>query len=257
MADDIIRSTKDHQVSIPEGSNNAESRKAMVNTGQNQLTADPATGDIAKSGENRQQVVETNPIETGRVRLDEEPGMEDRWVSIPSDRIDDRSILLETDPSTENRVQMPAGSDAVNTAFVPTPSMTDSHASLPPEPVAEPNQVAVPTETITDPSRVILEAGDVVRVPPGPEFPPDEPTVEDLPQEGAATAPEQAALNSEPLAMPVSPPHKADAEAITEVLSPQVAEVFVDKWQQEFRGRVVKLREEVDALNVRLDRLEE
>jgi ubiquinone biosynthesis protein UbiJ len=48
----------------------------------------------------------------------------------------------------------------------------------------------------------------------------------------------------------VSEQHSETAEA------PQVAAALVDTRREEFLGRVVKLREEVDHLNQRLDRLE-
>ena len=51
------------------------------------------------------------------------------------------------------------------------------------------------------------------------------------------------------VAAPVAPPH----HAVVHAAHAQVSAHPVDKKTEEFRGRVVKLRDEVDKLNHRLD----
>jgi hypothetical protein len=67
-----------------------------------------------------------------------------------------------------------------------------------------------------------------------------------------ALVPEREAPPTTPTTSPdVLPQHHSETADV-----PQVAASLVDTRREEFAGRVVKLREEVDHLNQRLDRLE-
>ena len=126
---------------------------------------------------------------------------------------------------------------------------------LPTDYEAHQHQVEVPTDQITDPSRVIVEDDAVVRMPPTLVFPEEsdvslEDTAEDVQPLPLIHPPEEAPHTVAP------PSHETEDLHDEPVMKAQVVGSLADKWQQEFRGRVVKLREEVDVLNERLDKLE-
>jgi len=256
MAEEIIRSTKEHEVSIPEGSNNAKSRQSTVGIGEVNIERQDSIK-AAEEHENRQAVGETLRLDAERVVV---PGDEDRGPNIVSiqESASPGSGTVRLPPQegkADNTIQLPRDEAADdNIIAIPTDHTEDSRATLPTDHQAH-HQVEVPTDQITDPSRVIVEDGAVVRTPPTLVFPEEsdvtaEDTAEEPQSHPVVHSPEDAPHTAAPSS------HETEASHSESVLQPQVVGSLADKWQQEFRGRVVKLREEVDVLNERLDKLE-
>jgi hypothetical protein len=257
MAEEIIRSTKEHEVSIPEGSNNAKSRQSTVGIGELNIVRKDSVK-AAQEHQNRQAAGEAIRLDAERVVV---PGDEDREpniVSIQDSAPSGSSVvrLPSQEGKDDNTIQLPQDRAADdNIIAIPTDHSEDSRAMLPTEDKAHHHQVEVPTDQITDPSRVIVEDGAVVRKPPTLVFPEESKVSEEDPADelqphlvvhSSEDAPQIAAISS----------HDAEDLHSEPVLKAQVVGSLADKWQQEFRGRVVKLREEVDVLNERLDKLE-
>ncbi len=148
-------------------------------------------------------------------------------ATVHDDQIDSHSHVQEGGTSSE---AVKIASDSMHDHFATTPLMTHTESS----------PAQVDGHGITDPDRVIVESSPDplgnVPVPHGaaelavPLPEPEEAllaVVEDLPQ---------PAVSAQALSAPA-----------------QVTAHLVDKKAEEFRGRVVKLRDEVDQLNRRLD----
>ena len=123
-------------------------------------------------------------------------------------------------------------------------SIQDSFAQVPDMNHTDSPPVKVDGHGITDPDRVMVEEST------------DEHATVPVPVSTPEPAPQAAAVPEEPpavaLAAPVAPPH----HAVVHAAHAQVSAHPVDKKAEEFRGRVVKLRDEVDQLNRRLDNIE-
>ena len=326
--DQIIRSTKPHEVIIPEGSNNARSIRnkvgqrdieqehqetvstdkhytdQIVNAGSDAVTdrhvelehaadtgldpillereADTEAARIRISesettAENRVQI-EPSQDATERVAIDpdatEAPnrvqlppsGQEDAYVTLPHEagRTDNR-VRISSETQADNRALLPddaqdpsphratvqndqidshshvqEGGTSSEAVKIASDSMHDHFATTPLMTHTESSPAQVDGHGITDPDRVIVESSPDplgnVPVPHGaaelavPLPEPEEAllaVVEDLPQ---------PAVSAQALSAPA-----------------QVTAHLVDKKAEEFRGRVVKLRDEVDQLNRRLD----
>ncbi len=142
-------------------------------------------------------------------------------------QMDSRSPATEGATSSQP-VKIP--SDSIQDSFVTTPHMTHSEST----------PVKVDGHGITDPDSVIVENSPGARVHvPVPHDEPEAPNP--LPADEEEHLPVAEDL---PLAPVSAPEHPAVA---------QVTAHLVDKKAEEFRGRVVKLRDEVDQLNRRLD----
>lgn len=326
--DQIIRSTKPHEVIIPEGSNNARSIRnkvgqrdieqehqenvsvdnhyadRTVNAGSDAVTdrhvelehaadtgldpillereEDTETARIRISesettAENRVQI-EPSQDANYRVTVDldaqeapnrvqlpasaqedayatfsQEAGRSDNHVRIPSEtQADNRALLSDDaqdqaphratvqDDQIDSHSQVQEGGTSSEAVKIASDSMHDHFATTPLMTHTESSPAKVDGHGITDPDRVIMESSPDplgnVSVPHGAAelavpLPEPEETlladVEDLPQ---------PAVSAQALSAPA-----------------QVTAHLVDKKAEEFRGRVVKLRDEVDQLNRRLD----
>ena len=209
MSEDIIRSTKEHEVVIPEGSINAKSKSSSVGT-------------TSPEPEHVEKVSNTNEIVDRRVSVDE------------AQASGNENVKLDALPSVgENRVLLPEEKQEENRIRVPDESIDENRIPVISDVVDDGDNVLVVSEKGVTENRVKLPANtqelhDPVLVPES-EAPPPSPS---LPPE-------------------VLPEHHSETADV-----PQVAASLVDTRREEFAGRVVKLREEVDHLNQRLDRLE-
>ena len=104
--------------------------------------------------------------------------------------------------------------------------------------------VKVDGHGITDPSRVVVEEvpdkRNEVQVPVTPT----------PPAPVQADAQKEETVQTAPVAMAAAP-----VTPVVHATSAQVSAQLADKKAEEFRGRVVKLRDEVDQLNRRLDEI--
>lgn len=193
--------------------------------------------------------------------------LSDDHVALSTDRHADNRAMLPHDTSSDNRVAIPEGDQAAyrvthdddvqhdsfatvpaqgtansSPVSIPSDSIQDSFAQVPDMTHTESAPVKVDGHGITDPSRVIVEEVSVHRA--------------DVPRLPAV----------EPVFDPAAPHHEeadhalvhaaaAPAAAMVQVESAQVSAQLADKKIEEFRGRVVKLRDEVDQLNRRLDEI--
>lgn len=196
MSQDIIRSTKEHEVVIPEGSINAKSKTSSVASG----TIEP---------EHVEQVTTSNTVVDRRVSVDE------------AQRPDSENVKLgPEDGAGENRVRLPETHQEENRALLPEESLKDNTVQLPSDEGLQDHRVKVPSDAVelSDPDLALTEENHT---------------------HGTAAAADNAA-----------------GQATESFVSAQVETSLADKRREEFVGRVVKLREEVDQLNQRLDRLE-
>ena len=209
MSEDIIRSTKEHEVVIPEGSINAKSKSSSVGT------ASPEPEHVEK-------VSNTNEIVDRRVSVDE------------AQASGNENVKLDALPSVgENRVLLPEEKQEENRIRVPDESIDENRIPVISDVVEEGDNVLVVSEKGLTENRVKLPA--------------DAPELQDPLLVSESEAPPTAP----------SPPPEVLPERHSETADvPQVAAALVDTRREEFVGRVVKLREEVDHLNQRLDRLE-
>ena len=199
MSEDIIRSTKEHEVVIPEGSINAKSKTSSVASG----TIEP---------EHVERVTSSNTVVDRRVSVDE------------AQRPDSENVKLGPEDGTgENRVRLPESQQEENRVLLPEESLKDNTVQLPADEGLHDHRVKVPSDA--------AEMGD-----------PDLTLKEENHAHGAAVAVDTA--------------QTAVGQATDSFVSAQVEASVADKRREEFVGRVVKLREEVDQLNQRLDRLE-
>jgi hypothetical protein len=195
MSDDVIRSTKGHEVVIPEGSINAKSKTSTV-------------GVTEIEPEHVEKVSETHAIVDRRVSVDDSHASGSGNVPLPEDkgRADNRVLIPQTQTS-ENRVQLPQDS-------------------------IDDNRIPVISDVLQDGPRVTLPSdGSVLR----------DPELNPIEENKATPLSSDEVENHLPEEFPTAS---------------QVAASLADKRRQEFVGRVVKLREEVDHLNQRLDHLE-
>ena len=196
MSQDIIRSTKEHEVVIPEGSINAKSKTSSVASG----TIEP---------EHVERVTSSNTVVDRRVSVDE------------AQRPDSENVKLgPEDGAGENRVRLPESQQEDNRVLLPEESLKDNTVQLPSEEGLHDHRVKVPSDAaeLSNPDLALTEENH---------------------GHGAAVAAGTAA-----------------GQATDSFVSAQVETSLADKRREEFVGRVVKLREEVDQLNQRLDRLE-
>jgi hypothetical protein len=193
MNEDIIRSAKEHEVVIPEGSINAVSKSGMVNM----TSIEP---------EHREPIVQENTVTNRRISIDDDTPDHFTPESVPSQEpVSNKNALLDAESANGHSV------------------------TLATERVADQGRVlATPKETaLTDPALVSTEVSAALV-----EHEPD------------------------------SEPHFGETEvqdhfeAVVNDPHAQVVASLADKWNEDYEGRVVKLREEVTELNQRLDRLE-
>jgi hypothetical protein len=197
MSEDIFRSTKEHEVVIPEGSINAKSKTSSVASGSLQP-------------EHVERVTSSNTVVDRRVSVDE------------AQRPDSENVKLGPEDGTaENRVRLPESSQEENRALLPPGASQDSHVKLPTDEGMGEHRVKISSDAaeLSDPDLLALEDGHHSH---------------------------SAAIAADAAAGPTP----------DSLVSAQVEASVADKRREEFVGRVVKLREEVDQLNQRLDRLE-
>ena len=147
------------------------------------------------------------------------------------------------DDARDSRSQVIEGATSSQPVSIPSDSIQDSFATTPAMTHSESTPVKIEGHGITDPDRVLVE-----------ESPPD-PLAEVLVPHAS-----QAADVTENLQEPAPAPVAAVAQAApgatpSRAAPPQVTSHLADKKAEEFRGRVVKLRDEVDKLNHRLDEI--
>ncbi len=244
MADEIIRSSKEHEVSIPEGSNNAKSRQSSLGVGEVRTESETSIKAVQEH-ENRQVAGEAVTVDSERVVVAQDEGPQPNIVSV------------QEEPNAKpSLVPLPAqAGQEENVISIPSDNIESSRVVIPSDNTSHDQRVGVPSEHITDPSRVIVEEDDVVRSAPALEFPPE---VQAEVEDGFEQQP-PAVLSEPPDEASPGHSHPAELDASESdkpVRRTQVVGGLSDKWQEEFRGRVVKLREEVDVLNERLDKLE-
>jgi hypothetical protein len=186
MNEDIIRSTKEHEVTIPEGSINAKSKSGMVNM-------------TAIEPEHRAEAVQENLVTNRRIAIDDDSEPEASHVVLPTQ-----------EGREENRAHLAGEASHDHAVELATEGISDHHVVLPDVEAALPDPNLVPTLT---------------------------------------TEVELSDLSSDTLE------NSQDVKAKTDP-TPQVVAAIADKWHEEYAGRVVKLREEVELLNHRLDHLE-
>ncbi|MEN9329978.1 MAG: hypothetical protein RLZZ484_1166, partial [Pseudomonadota bacterium] len=103
MSEDIFRSTKEHEVVIPEGSINAKSKTSSVASGSLQP-------------EHVERVTSSNTVVDRRVSVDE------------AQRPDSENVKLGPEDGTaENRVRLPESPQEENRALLPPGASQDSH----------------------------------------------------------------------------------------------------------------------------------
>jgi hypothetical protein len=209
MSEDIIRSTKEHEVVIPEGSINAKSKSSSVGTASLEPEHVEKVSNTQEIVDRRVSVDGAQASGSENVKLDAQPSAGENRVLLPEEKQEENRIRLPDESIDENRI--PVISDVVddgdNVLVVSEKGVTENRVKLPAN-----------TQELHDPVLV-----------PESEAPPPAPS---LPSE-------------------VLPEHHSETADV-----PQVAASLVDTRREEFAGRVVKLREEVDHLNQRLDRLE-
>lgn len=209
MSEDIIRSTKEHEVVIPEGSINAKSKSSTV-------------GHADVEPEHVEETANPSVIIDRRVSVEEAAAPDSERVKLAPDAA-----------STENRVRLPDEAQSENRIRLPGESIEDDRIPVISDVVQEGNTVLLPPQASTSENRVQLPIDDTERTMP-------------------ALAPQEAiSLSAPPLTDALEVAHDGGSEDLA-----QVAASFVDNRREEFAGRVVKLRGEVDQLNQRLDRLE-
>jgi hypothetical protein len=208
MSQDIIRSTKEHEVVIPEGSINAKSKTSTVASG----TIEP---------EHVERVTTSNTVVDRRVSVDEAQHLDSDNVKLgPDDGAGENRVRLPESQQEENRVRLPETHQEENRALLPEESLQDNTVLLPSDEGLQDHRVKVPSDAVelSDPDLAVTEENHA---------------------HGTAAAADTAA-----------------GQATESFVSAQVETSVADKRREEFVGRVVKLREEVDQLNQRLDRLE-
>ena len=317
--DNIIRSSKPHAVTIPEGSSNARSIRnevgqreleqeqfesiqaepqatrntvqidtealsdqrvgiedtrglqadahAQVQEGRREsdraravedgLTAsDPVEIDTSLGEDNRVRIDNANDLQPHRVAMPPQEGSGDNLARIPSDTSSDNRVKLEAAAGHDHRVALEdedrqdalaqkEGATSSEPVSVPADSFHDRFATTPSMTQPDSPPLKVDGHGITDPDRVIVE--DI----------PD-PLADVQVPVGEPEAPTDHVLSEEVVTSPVQAVAPADALATTPIRAEpaQVKAHLVDKKAEEFRGRVVKLRDEVDQLNRRLDEIE-
>lgn len=208
MSQDIIRSTKEHEVVIPEGSINAKSKTSSVASG----TIEP---------EHVERVTSSNTVVDRRVSVDEAQRPDSENVKLgPEDGAGENRVRLPESQQEENRVRLPESQQEDNRVLLPEESLKDNTVQLPSDEGLHDHRVKVPSDAaeLSNPDLALTEENH---------------------GHGAAIAAGTAA-----------------GQATDSFVSAQVETSLADKRREEFVGRVVKLREEVDQLNQRLDRLE-
>lgn len=200
MNEDIIRSNKEHEVTIPEGSINAKSKSGMVNM-------------TAIEPEHHEKAVQDNTVTNRRIAIDDDPVSDVSTVALPAqDGHGENRAHLATEAHQDHAVEL---ATERFTPSAPVPLATDTgahdhHALLPDAASDLPDPDLVPTLTTE------VHPGDLL--------------------DGSGQVSERDAELKDPAS--------------------QVVASLADKWQEEYAGRVVKLREEVELLNQRLDHLE-
>lgn len=193
MNEDIIRSTKEHEVVMPEGSINAVSKSGMLNM----TSIEP---------EHRETIVQESMVTNRRISIDDDGSDGFTPVLVPGQEpLGATNVRLEGES---------ANSHSVNLA----------------------------SEHPSDPRRAVVDSDE--RALDDPVLAPAE-----EPHDSVATS-----SVAEPDAA-LAALHPSPQEAVNDPQA-QVVAFLADKWNEDYEGRVVKLREEVIELNQRLDRLE-
>ena len=310
MSDDqIIRSSKHHEVTIPEGSNNASSQKSYVGVREPEVASDESQ--VGENAEIRHTVrVQEEGDADRRIALVQEADAGARHVSLPSsdaaagnrallpdegqasaNRValpgdaalsDTRVALPAQDSSTPNRAALPVtvalqsnrvplpsdarednvvqiDTDSLTTqrAAIPQDAIQDTHVKLPDMTHTSDATVAIDSDRITDPERVLVEGATPERA--HVDVPVAEPLAPQAEHEPVAEQHEASPVAASPVEEAPAVVAQAAVETAATEASVEVAQVtshLSDKKAEEFRGRVVKLRDEVDQLNRRLDEIE-
>jgi hypothetical protein len=299
MSDDqIIRSSKHHEVTIPEGSNNASSQKSYVGVREPEVASDESQ--VGENAEIRHTVrVQEEGDADRRIALVQEADAGPRHVSLPSsdaaagnrallpdegqasaNRValpgdaalsDTRVALPAQDSSTpnraalpvtvalqSNRVSLPSDAREDNVVQIDTEdAIQDTHAQLPDMTHTSDATVAIDSDRITDPERVLVEGSMPERT--HVDVPVAEPLAPQAEHEPVAEQHEASPVAASPVEEAPAVVAQAAVETAATEASVEVAQVtshLSDKKAEEFRGRVVKLRDEVDQLNRRLDEIE-
>lgn len=209
MSEDIIRSTKEHEVVIPEGSINAKSKSSSV-------------GVAAVEPEHLEKADTANVVIDRRVAVDEAAPVRNENIALPPDEV-----------AGENRVRLPASSEEDNRILLPGESIDDHRIPVVTDVVEEGNTLMLPPEEALASNRVKLPAD-----------------VSDL-SDPSLDLNEDVSSHAHDSPSDLMPSSHGNSQHQT-----QVAASLADIRREEFVGRVVKLRDEVDQLNQRLDQLQ-
>lgn len=200
MNEDIIRSSKEHEVTIPEGSINAKSKSGMVNM-------------AAIEPEHHEKDVQDNTVTNRRIAIDDDPASDVSTMALPAqDSRGENRAHLSTQAHQDHAVEL---ATETFTPSAPVPLATEA--------AAQDHLVLLPdaASDLTDPELV--------------------PTL---------------TTEAHPGDLLDKPGQMSEQEVELKDPASQVVASLADKWQEEYAGRVVKLREEVELLNQRLDHLE-
>lgn len=187
MNEDVIRSTKEHEVAIPEGSINAKSKSGMVNM-------------TAIEPEHLEKTVHDKLVTNQRVAVDGESGLVASHMALPAQ-----------ESHEANRAHLAGEGHRSHAVELVTDGIADPPPVQLPESVSDLQDPDLPNNLATDAeaSNEAVDSPESLQVAHG---------------------------NTDPQA--------------------QVVASLADKWQEDYAGRVVKLREEVELLNHRLDHLQ-
>lgn len=319
--DQIIRSSKRHEVSIPEGSNNASSQKALIGVhepepgSESSLTAAheqpdqrvtltqetaedaqrlllaqeeaPASSRVQLPSEasildnriqlapddstldNRVQLPDEHASETNRVRLPQEGGPASERVPVPGDdflaservklpsgqALHDNTVVMTADIREDNVVKLASSTATEHVEHLEQKGLQDTHAGLPDMTNSPDATDSLDAECAAAPSRAVVDEGHdrpIVSVPPAElEEDADVAVLEALVEDEQQSPAVAESLIAQAHDQPDEPPMAHEQAPLA-----QVSGYLSDKKTEEFRGRVVKLREEVDQLNRRLDEIE-
>lgn len=193
MNEDIIRSTKEHEVVMPEGSINAVSKSGMVNM----TPIEP---------EHRENIVQESTVTNRRVSIDDDAPAGFTPVVVPGQEpLSATNVRLEGENANSHSVNL-----ATERTHDHRRALVDTDERALDDPVLAPAKD--PSESVTPP----------------------------------AVTESDAALTA----------FQASSQELVNDPQAQVVASLADKWNEDYEGRVVKLREEVIELNQRLDHLE-
>jgi hypothetical protein len=277
----------DNAISVQEGAQDPNRIRVPGATGDsgNQVKIDDTavkdrhlTIDTADDHSSNRVAVPQSGQDDHRVALPAGSRETDNFANVPADTQGENRALLPTDSARENRALLPTDSTSDNTVSIDSQARSgnrathdddahhDTHAQIPEQASASSMPVSIPADNIQDSFAQVPDMNHTdsppVKVDGHGITDPARVVVEDSPAEHAEVSIPVAVPETAPAApVEVEKPHEV-AEAAPVVAPPvvavraeptQVRAHPVDKKSEEFRGRVVKLRDEVDQLNRRLD----